>query len=142
MSKKKKIYVASIISIFCVVCVYYIYNVSKSSSKLLDIKPNEVSIISIFNGNTGKKINIDDESDINRIITNLNDIDFQKDKSSKDYDGFSFSTDFYDLDDNIINHVTINSKDTIIYNDYFYKDKDGSIDYDFIGDLFNKYDNL
>jgi hypothetical protein len=142
MYKKKRIYVISIISILCVVCVYYIYSAPKASIKSVDINPNEISIISIFNGNTGKKINIDGKDDINRIITNLNDIDFQKDKSSKDYDGFSFSTDFYDLDGNKIDHVTINSKDTIIYNDYFYKDKNSSIDYDFIGSLFDKYNNL
>lgn len=141
MYKKKRIYVVSIIFILCIVCVYYIYSVPKASI-LSDIKPNKISIISIFNGNTGKKITIDDKDDINRIIVNLNDIEFQRDKSSKNYEGFSFATDFYDLDGNIIDHVTINGKDTIIYNDYIYKDKNSSIDYEFIRSLFNKYNNL
>ncbi|WP_300385671.1 hypothetical protein [Clostridium sp.] len=137
MFKNKKRYLIFIFSIFCVLSIYYIYN-TKHNVKAEDITHN-ISLINIFSGNTGKEINVDNKDDINRIIMNLNNIEFQKDKSSKDFDGYAFAISFYDLKGTKKDSVIINSINTIIYNDYFYKDRNSSIDYDFINGLFNKY---
>lgn len=138
MLKNKKVYIVFVIFVLCVIGIYAL---KKPNIKTADIIDNEVSVIKIFNGNTGKEINVDNKEDINKIIKNLNNAEFKKDKSSKDFDGFSFSMKFYSLDGKEKEIITINSSDTIIYNDYFYKDKNNSIDYDFINSLFSKYTN-
>lgn len=138
MLKNKKVYIVFVIFILCVIGIYAL---KKPNMKMADIIDNKVSVIKIFNGNTGKEINVDNKEDINKIIKNLNNAELKKDKSSKDFNGFSFSMKFYNLDGKEKEIITINSSDTIIYNDYFYKDKNNSIDYDFINSLFSKYTN-
>ena len=143
MFKNKKIYIVFLILILCVVGIYTFekIDVKKTDVKKEDTIDNGVAFINIFNGNTGKEIEVDNKDDINKILENLKNIEFIKDGSSKDFDGYSFSMNFYDTNMNKIDSVTINSTDTIIYKDYFYKDKSNSIDNDFIKSLFSKYSN-
>lgn len=138
MFKNKKIYIVFLILILCVVGIYTFKKIDVKKEDTID---NGVALINIFNGNTGKEIEVDNKDDINKILENLKNIEFVKDGSSKDFDGYSFSMNFYDTNRNKIDSVTINSTDTIIYKDYFYKDKSNSIDNDFIKSLFSKYAN-
>jgi len=137
MLKNKKIYFILLIFILILIGVYGMNNKTRSKGNIVDILPTEVSVIKIFNGNNGKEINISEKEDIEKIIKNLNQINFEKDRKV-DTDGFSVSMVIYDLEGNENKSLTINSTDTIIYNDYFYIDKNDSIDHDFIKSLFEK----
>ncbi|WP_044022201.1 hypothetical protein [Bacillus sp. SG-1] len=103
--------------------------------KVVSIDPSNVSKIKIFDGNTGNQMEITDESNIKHVINNLNEVTFQKGKSSFGYMGFSFKTTIFDKKGKAIKELTIHSSDTIRYKGFFYKSADNSIDYDYIEKL-------
>ena len=141
MSKNKKGYLILIVLVLCALGIYYVYT-QRSNDNEENIVSDGITMIKILNGNNGKEIEVNKKDDINKIIDNLKSIDFQKDKSSKDFEGYSFAINLYDIKDNKKYSIGINSEDTIIYDNYFYKSKNSSIDYDIIHSLFGKYDNL
>ncbi|WP_246943636.1 hypothetical protein [Bacillus pinisoli] len=103
--------------------------------KVVDMDASNVSKITIFDGNTGYEMDITDKSNITYIIKNLNEVTFQKGKSSFGYMGFSFNTTIFDHDGKVIQNFIINSTDTIRYKGFFYRAKDQLIDYDYIEQL-------
>lgn len=142
MIKSKRKYLILLSLILIIIAIYCANTLSKPKVKLVDFTSNEVSLINIFNGNTGKEINVDESSDISKIISNLNTIKFVKDISNEDYTGFGFAMDIYDLDGDKSMSITVNAPNLAIYDGYFYKAKSNSIDYNFIEGLFGKYKNI
>lgn len=132
--KKKTVIIASIAFVVLSAGVFIWYNVAHSKLKF-SIDQAKVSSIEIFNGNTGKEYKITEQSSIEHIVKNLNSITFTKEQSSKNYDGFSFATVIKDKDGKELENCTINSLNTIIYKDYFYRDSTSNIDYDYIDKL-------
>jgi hypothetical protein len=129
-----------LIGILCVITVGIIGSIIwwNSSSLITNIAPSEVSKIEIFNGNTGKSITIKDTTDINHIITNLNEISLKKEKISLGYMGYSYRTTIYNSNGNIYKKFIINSSNTIRKDPFFYRDSSESIDYGYIQKLFNE----
>ena len=105
--------------------------------KAVSIDQSNVSRITIFDGNTGKAIDITDTDKINHIISNLRDITFQKGKPSFWRMGYSYRTTFYDDNGEVIEELIISSNDTIRYKGFFYTAKDYKIDYNYVEQLFN-----
>lgn len=102
---------------------------------LLDLKPEEVMEISVFNGSTGKVTHITDEEQIKNIIDDLNDIKVRREKLSTGYSGFSFKITIYMSDGNEAdgwNNFIINSENTVRKDPFFYKTVEGEIDYEYI----------
>lgn len=106
--------------------------------KVVSIEPSKVSKITIFDGNSGNETVINDKNHIHNIITNLNDVTFQKGKPSFGYMGYSFRTTIFDDKGKEMKELTINSSDTIRYNGFFYKSKENAINYNFIEELVSK----
>ncbi|OLS40435.1 hypothetical protein [Bacillus sp. MRMR6] len=106
--------------------------------QVVNIHPSEVSKITVFDGNTGYDMEITHQSDIQHMINNLNKVTFQKGKPSVGYMGFSFSTAIYNHKGKVIKELIINSPETIRYKGFFYKDKNHSIDYEYIEYLFRR----
>lgn len=115
-----------------------IFTLTYIPHKVVSINPTNVSKITVFDGNTGNDIEINEETDINHIINNLNEVTFQKGKPSFGYLGFSFRTTIFDNKGKKIKELTINSNDTIRYKGFFYSSVDNSIDYDYIEQLVRK----
>jgi hypothetical protein len=105
-------------------------------SKMVRINPEDVLKIKIFNGNNGKEIVITERSEIDHIINNIKSISFRKGKISIGYMGYSFRTTIYKSNGSVYKTFIINSEDTIRKDPFFYRDSTGSIDYNFIKDLF------
>lgn len=105
---------------------------------VVSMEPTNVSKITIFDGSTGYDLEITDEVEIHHIINNLNDITFQKGKSSLFYMGYSFRTTIYDQKGREQQELIINSEDTIRYKGFFYTAKDNTIDYQYIRDLIDE----
>jgi hypothetical protein len=116
-----------------------IFALSYIPHKVVNINPYNVSKITVFDGNTGNNIEITKETDINHIISNLNDVTFQKGKPSFGYSGYSFRTTIFDNEGKAIKELIINSASTIRYKGFFYTSGDNSIDYDYIDQLVRKY---
>lgn len=115
-----------------------------SPLKLLKLNPDDVSEISIFDGNTGTSLNITEKIDIDYIIKNLNTIKLKKGKVSVGYLGYSFKMTIYltnGKEANGLNNFIINSKDTIRKDPFFYNVVEGSIDYQYIEKLIQERSN-
>lgn len=103
--------------------------------KIVNIKPEQVSRIIIFDGGTGYETEITDRESIHHIINNLNTITFHKDKLALFYMGFSYRTTIFNDQGKPIKKLTINSPDTIRYKGFFYKTRGYQIDYEYIKEL-------
>ena len=132
--KKRAAIFASIAAIVVVIFVVWF----NAPIDLMNLDSNEVSEIVVFNGNTGKETRITDESQIENIINNLNDIKMKRWKPSVGYMGYSFKMTIYLSDGKKAdgwNDFIINSSDTIRKDPFFYTVIEGSIDYDYIGSI-------
>lgn len=135
--KRKLIIILSIISIVFISGVI-LYT---KPLDLIQLNPEDVLEISIFDGNTGTSLHLTKNEDITYIINNLNSIKLRRGKISTGYTGYSFKTTIYlnngeEADD--WNNFIINSKDTIRKDPFFYKVVEGSIDYQYINTLVQK----
>lgn len=130
MNKKAK----TVIAVLAVLAAGFLlwYNLP---IKLLDLEPQNVMEIKVFNGNTGKLTHITDEEEIEHIIENLNDVKIKRYKPSVGYSGYSFKMTIYLTDGNEAdgwNNFIINSEDTIRKDPFFYRVTEGNIDYEYI----------
>ena len=102
---------------------------------LMDLDPNEVVEIVVFNGNSGKATHITEKEQIQHIVENLNDVEVKRSKPSFGYSGYSFKITIYLSDGNEAddwNNFIINSDVTIRKDPFFYSVIKGSIDYSYI----------
>jgi hypothetical protein len=129
-----KKYLLILLTILLIICwaIFYFYPVS-----IINIEPNDVSYINIFDGSNGKSLDIVDENNIEHIIKNLNNIKLKRDKLSIGMKGYSYSITIYKENNEIYKKFIINSKNTIRKDPFFYKDDTNSIDYDYIYNLIN-----
>lgn len=135
--KRKLIIILSIISIVFISGVI-LYT---KPLDLIQLNPEDVLEISIFDGNTGTSLHLTKNDDITYIINNLNSIKLRRGKISTGYTGYSFKTTIYLNNGEEAggwNNFIINSKDTIRKDPFFYKVVEGSIDYQYINTLIQK----
>ena len=107
----------------------------------VDLNPEDVLEIVIFDGNTGNALHIKEEKDIEYLIDNLNAVRLKRDKFSIGYSGYRFKTTIYLKDGEEAegwNNFIINSNDTVRKDPFFFRVIDGSIDYQYIQSLFDK----
>lgn len=132
--KKRAMIIVSIAVIVLVISAVWF----NAPIDLMNINSNEVSEIVVFNGNTGKETRITDESQIENIVNNLNDIKMKRRKPSVGYMGYSFNMTIYLSSGKKAggwNDFIINSSDTIRKDPFFYTIVEGSIDYDYIASI-------
>ncbi|WP_236838875.1 hypothetical protein [Caldalkalibacillus salinus] len=120
------------------VALFLIFALTFVPHKVVNLDPNHVSKITVFDGNTGHEIEITEESDINHIINNLNGVTFQKGKPSFGVMGYRFRTTIFDDEGKKIKELTINSDATIRYKGFFHTSVNHAIDYDYIEELVSK----
>ena len=120
--KKKIIILLSVVIILLMGIVVW-FNIPLD---LMDLDPNEVMEIVVFNGNSGNATHIAD---------NLNGVEVKRSKPSLGYMGYSFKVTIYLSDGNEAgdwNNFIINSDDTIRKDPFFYSVTKGNIDYSYI----------
>ncbi|MFD1019481.1 hypothetical protein [Thalassobacillus hwangdonensis] len=131
--KKRKLLIIAV-----PILLVFLYGFTYFPQKLISIDPSEVSKITVFDGNTGEKVEITDEADINHVILNLNEVTFRKGKPSFMYSGYSFDTTILNHEGKSLMELTINTSDTIRYKGFFYTAVENSIDYDYMESLVRK----
>ena len=109
-----------------------------TSISIINIAPSEVSKIEVFDGSTGKSITITNTTDIDHIITNLNETSLDRGKMSLGYTGYSYRTTIYKSNGDMYKKFIINSSNTVRKDPFFYRDNSDSIDYGYIQKLFNE----
>ena len=135
--KKKSLIIAAIVCVLVLgIVVWY-----KTPVGFVNLNPDNVKEIVIFNGNNGQTLHIQDEEDIRYIIENLNSVKLKRREISSGYKGYSFRTTIY-LDNGEEaggwNNFIINSSDTVRKDPFFFDVIGGSIDYDYIERLFEE----
>ena len=129
--KKKIIILLSAVVIFLIGMIMW-FNIPLD---LMDLDPNEVMEIIVFNGNSGNTAHITDKEQIQHIVGNLNDVEVKRSRPSLGYSGYSFKVTIYLSDGNEAedwNNFIINSDDTIRKDPFFYSVIKGNIDYSYI----------
>ncbi|MBO5523641.1 MAG: hypothetical protein J5986_08220 [Roseburia sp.] len=133
MKKKIAILLSVIVVLIVGIAVWY-----NAPIDLMNLDPNEVKEIVIFNGNSGNSTHIQDKEQIQHIIDNLNDVEVKRSKLSAGYSGYSFKVTIYLSDGNESdgwNNFIINSDDTIRKDPFFYSAAKEKIDYDYITNI-------
>lgn len=128
----KKIIILTSSAVIFLIGIIAWYNVPLN---LMDLNPNEVMEIVVFNGNSGKATHITDEQQIQHIVEKLNNVKVKKSKPSVGNMGYSFKVTIYLSDGNEAkgwNNFIINSNDTIRKDPFFYSVVTGNIDYNYI----------
>lgn len=135
--KKKSLTIAAIVCVLVLgIVVWY-----KTPVGFVNLNPDNVKEIVIFNGNNGQTLHIQDEEDIRYIIENLNSVKLKRRKISSGYKGYSFHTTIYlqnGEESHDWNNFIINSSDTVRKDPFFFDVIGGSIDYDYIEQLFEE----
>ena len=132
---KKKIFVLLSVVLILLLGVAVGYNIPID---LINLDPNEVMEIVVFNGNSGNTTHIEDKEQIQHIIDNLNDVEVKRSRLSAGYSGYSFKVTIYLSDGNEAgdwNNFIINSDDTIRKDPFFYSVIKGKIDYNYIENI-------
>ena len=132
---KKKIFILLSVVLILLIGVAVWYHVPID---LMNLDPNEVMEIVVFNGNSGNTAHIEEKEQIQYIIDNLNDVEVKRSKLSVGYAGYSFKVTIYLSDGNEAddwNNFIINSDDTIRKDPFFYSVTKGKIDYGYIENI-------
>lgn len=83
--KKKIIILLSVVIILLIGIVVW-FNIPLD---LMDLDPNEVMEIVVFNGNSGNATHITDKEQIQHIVENLNGVEVKRSKPSLEYTGYA-----------------------------------------------------
>ena len=103
--------------------------------KLVDVDPQDVSSIYIFDGRSGHHIEIKDKDTINYIIENLDSVTFQKGKPTLFRMGAGLRVTIYTNKYFPYKKLIINTDNNVRYWGFFYGTKVNKIDYKFLQNL-------
>jgi hypothetical protein len=107
---------------------------------LKGIEPSDVKSISVFDGSSGNGFVIDDGSEIQYIVENIQSTPMTRGKVSLGYSGYSFRMKFYDTGGKEIDSFIINHATTIRDDPFFYRCS-GGLCFDYLRELEDKYVN-
>ena len=106
-----------------------------------DADPADVGEIVIFDGNTGKRVQITDADEIEYVIESLHSVRLVRTKLAGASDGFNLDTAIYLKNGERAggwNDFIINSADSVKAGAFYYRAADGAIEYDYLKQLVNK----
>lgn len=106
-----------------------------------DADPADVGEIVIFDGNTGKRVQITDADEIEYVIESLHSVRLVRTKLAGASDGFNLDTSIYLKNGERAggwNDFIINSADSVRAGAFYYRVADGVIEYDYLKQLVNK----
>ena len=134
---KKRVSIKYIL-IFVPIVIALLYSLTYIPHKVISISTNEVAKITIFDGQNGNEVIIEDRANINHIINNLNVVKFKKGKLSIMYMGYSYKTTIYNNKGKVVEELIINSSDLIRYKGFFYTATNNKVDFDYLSNLVRK----
>lgn len=133
MKKKLIIFLCAAAVLLAGIAVWY-----RAPIDLMDLDPDEVTEITVFNGSTGNTTHIRDRAQIRHIIDQWNDVEVKRAKRSSGYSGYSFRVTLSLSDGRKAgdwNDFIINAEDTIVKDPFFYSVTKGDTDYRYLENL-------
>ena len=133
-STMKRIVIPVLIAILFILGVIWWF---QASAKALNISAKNVSKVSIFDGTTGKGVELTEEADIDYFMNNLNALQMKRRGLSLGYMGYRFKVTITEKNGGQIAFI-INSANDVRKDPFFYSVEEGEIDIDFIESIFSK----
>mgnify|MGYP004579899791 FL=1 len=122
------------LTVVCIIIAGFVWY--RMPTQLLPgVKASDVSRIEVFDGNTGKGFDIDAGADIARILDDLQSATLRREGISLGHMGERFRLTFYDMNDKVLTHFTVNSETTIRRDPFFYRDSTDSLCVDVLEEL-------
>lgn len=118
------------------VIVILLYGMTYLPRNIINIDKTEVSKITIIKGDSGERIDIISNIEIEYIINNLNNIKFQKQLIFGNKKGFTYGLEIYNQDNKIVKEIVIFGNGQVRYGSSTYKTVKTTIDCDYIENLF------
>lgn len=137
LKRKQKILLSLIAALIVIIAVLAVWYFSPKTF-LSGIEAADVKSISVFDGNTGERFDIDDPEEIKYIVENIQGIEMERDKVSVNYSGFSFQMSFCGENEKVLESFVMDSVG-IIRSDPFFYSCDGGLCYDYLQELEDKY---
>lgn len=137
MKRKSNTTIPLIIMLLLSAAVWY-----RMPIDLMELDPNEVTEIVVFDGNTGKAAHITDAEPIQRLIGNWNEVEVRRTKPSVGYTGYRFQVTIYLSDGEEAgdwNNFILNSADTIQKDPFFYSVTEGTVDFPYLETIVAAY---
>lgn len=133
MKKKLIIFLCAAAILLAGIAAWY-----RAPIDLMNLDPDEVTEITVFNGSTGNTTHIRDSAQIRHIIGHWNDVEVKRTKLSSGYSGYSFRVTLSLSDGSNAegwNDFIINAEDTIVKDPFFYSVTKGETDYRYLENL-------
>lgn len=133
---KKRFIIALAVVLVLGLLIWY-----KTPIRIADADPADVGEIVIFDGNTGKRVQITDADEIEYVIESLHSVRLVRAKLAGASDGFNLDTSIYLKNGERAggwNDFIINSADSVKAGAFYYRVADGAIEYDYLKQLVNK----
>jgi beta-lactamase regulating signal transducer with metallopeptidase domain len=128
-----------VIAALCVCVIAALCFMTSPSNKyfLKNVEPQDVSYISVFDGNNGQKFTIENEDEIAYIVNNIKSIPAERGKISLGYSGYSFRMTFVDNNGGTITEFILNNGS--VRKDPFFYILDSGDCFDYINELEEQY---
>lgn len=122
------------LTVVCIIVAAFVWY--RMPTRLLPgVNASDISRIEVFDGNTGKRFDIDREADVARILNDLQSATLRREGISLGYVGERFRLTFYDKAEKELTHFTVNSESTIRRDPFFYRDQTSSLCVDVLEEL-------
>lgn len=130
---KNKLFVIIVICIALIIIILLFYQTH--GNKTFKFNANNINSVTVqYKTNT---ICIKEPKELNELLNNFINLEFAPYSSATGSKGWTYWIRCYSSD-KLVYDFTIQNKDTIKYNKFFYKIKNGSIDISYFESLFNK----
>ena len=134
MKKRSRILLAAILCLLAA-AVWYSMPV-----KLLNIDPDSVAKITIFNGNQGRQIEVTDAAMVRRVAENLDSVTVRRRGISLGYTGYRFRVEVYTQNGDGVKPAVrfiVNAADSVRKDPFFYRVERGELDFELMPSLFS-----
>lgn len=131
--KKKVLWITLLVIILAIatLAIWYVM----PSHFLKDLSSEDIKFIHVVNGNNGSNYTIGDKEQISHIVSNIQNISFEKSGVSIGRKGYKYKLTFEDTEGKKVDEFIVNSNDTIRSDPFFYRDKNSSICAEYIGNI-------
>jgi hypothetical protein len=130
MKIKTFIIIAVCIGLVIIISIFFLYY----NNKELKLKTSNVTRVTIQH--KADIISIDNSNELNDFLNYLSELEFILNSSAIGSKGWTYWVKCYSSD-KLVYDFTIRDKDTIVYNNFFYKTKKYSIDFNYMENFFN-----
>lgn len=137
MKNTKKLKYIFLAAVLCVIAAAVWY---RMPVKLLNIDPDSVTKITIFDGNQGQQIEVTDAALVRRVAETLGSVTVRRRGISLGYTGYRFQVEVYTHGGESgrpAARFIVNAADSVRKDPFFYRVENGEIDFDLIQSMFS-----